>query len=65
MSITPTKGGAMKVQIKVTVDVDPSQWADEYGCDRDEVRQDVRSYLTQQILNAPGITDTGLTVRVA
>jgi hypothetical protein len=55
----------MKVQIKVTVEVDPQQWADEYGCERSEVRDDVRSYFTNHIQGAQSVEDAGLTVRVA
>jgi hypothetical protein len=55
----------MKVQIKVTVEVDAQQWADEYGCEREEVREDVKTYFAYQIQAAPAIEDAGLTVRVA
>lgn len=49
----------------VTVEVDPSTWADEYGCDRSEVREDVRSYFTNQIQAAQAVEDASLTVRVS
>lgn len=55
----------MKVQIKVTVEVDPAEWMSEYGCERSEVREDVRAYFTQQIVAAPAIEEASLTVRVA
>lgn len=55
----------MKVQIKVTVEVDPAEWMSEYGCERDEVREDVRRYFEHQIVAAPAIEDASLTVRVA
>jgi hypothetical protein len=54
----------VKVQIKVTVEVDPQQWADEYGCERSEVREDVRSYFTDAIQSSPAVEGAGLTVRV-
>ena len=55
----------MKVTIKVTVEVDPQEWSDEFGCERTEVREDVRSYFTNQIQACSAIKDAGLTVRVA
>lgn len=55
----------MKVQIKVTIEVDPAEWADEYGCERSEVRDDVRSYFVNQITQAQAVEDATLTVRVA
>jgi hypothetical protein len=55
----------MKVQIKVTVEVDPQEWANEYGCERSEVREDVRSYFTDAIRNSSAVTDAGLMVHVA
>jgi hypothetical protein len=35
----------MKVRIVLTVDVDPEAWANEYGVDRSEVREDVKRYV--------------------
>lgn len=35
----------MKVNINTTLDVDEKAWAEEYGFDVSEVRQDVRSYV--------------------
>jgi hypothetical protein len=36
----------MKVRVTITLDIDPDAWALEYGCDVDEVREDVRAYVT-------------------
>lgn len=55
----------MKVQIKVTVEVDPADWMSEYGCERDEVREDVRRYFEQQVSASTAVEELGLTVRVA
>lgn len=55
----------MKVRLTVTVEVDPSAWADEYGCERSEVREDVRSYFTDGIGQFPAIEGASLTVRVS
>lgn len=60
-----TTTGRIKVRIAVTVEVDPAEWAYEYACERSEVREDVRSYFTDLISQAPAISDAGLTVRVA
>ena len=55
----------MKVQIKVTVEVDPADWAEEYGCERDEVRTDVKNYFMNQILSSTAAEAVDFTVRVA
>lgn len=57
----------MKVQIKVTIELDPALWANEYGCEANpvSVREDVKSYFTQQITAAQAIEDASLTVRVS
>jgi hypothetical protein len=59
------EGDGMKVQIKVTVEVDPTEWAEEFGCERREVREDVRRYFAQHIDGASAVEDASLTVRVA
>lgn len=41
----------MKVRFEITLDIDADAWASEYGLSRDEVREDVRAYLTS------GVTD--------
>ncbi len=35
----------MKIRITVTVDVDETAWALDYGTDRETVRDDVKSYV--------------------
>jgi hypothetical protein len=52
----------MKVQLKITVDVDPVKWSDEYGCERTRVREDVRSYFVHHIHQSPAVEGTGLAV---
>lgn len=34
----------MKIRITQTVNIDPAAWALEYGLERNEVRDDVKSY---------------------
>jgi hypothetical protein len=60
-----TPGRKIKVRMTVTVELDPAEWANEFGCDTDEVRQDVRDYFANQIGQAPAIEEASLTVRVA
>lgn len=55
----------MKVKIEVVVEVDPSRWSEEYGCERSEVREDVKAYFAGHIGAAQAIEDAVLTVRVA
>lgn len=38
----------MKIRIAFTLDVDAAAWAEEYGCDRRDVRSDVVSYVSQE-----------------
>lgn len=35
----------MKVDVHFTVDVDADSWAEDYGIDRSEVRDDVKRHL--------------------
>lgn len=44
----------MKIKITQVVDIDQQSWADEYGIDLKDVRQDVKdhfSFLCQQIVD--------------
>lgn len=50
----------MKVQIKLTVDVDVAAWCVEYGCERSEVREDVKTYLVDQIRQSHAAHDFAL-----
>ena len=45
----PKGTGKMKVKIEFTVNVNPDKWADEYGTERKEVREDVKSYFSNCI----------------
>lgn len=38
----------MKVRVSFTVDIDADAWADEFGCDRADVRRDVQDYFSNQ-----------------
>lgn len=42
----------MKVRIVITLDVDPERWIAEFACSRDEVREDVRDWVTSQLSNS-------------
>lgn len=55
----------MKVQIKVTVEVDPADWAEVYGCERSEVRTDVKNYFVNQIIASAATDEVDFTVRAA
>ena len=35
----------MKIKIQFTINVDPEAWANEYGIDLDDVREDVKRYI--------------------
>jgi hypothetical protein len=37
----------MKVQVTVTVEIDPQAWADEYGTEIGSVRADVKRHAAQ------------------
>lgn len=43
----------MKISISFTVDVDAEQWANVYGIDRSEVREDVKNWAYAQVLGQP------------
>jgi hypothetical protein len=48
----------MKVRVVLTVDIDREAWATEYGVPVDEVRDDVREYVTNAVkahLDANGL----------
>lgn len=48
----------MRIRVTVSVDVDDQAWADEYGMDRRDVRDDVRRYITKAIDSQ--LSDLGL-----
>ena len=39
----------MKIRVSFTVEVDPQRWADEFGVEPSEVRDDVKRYITDGI----------------
>lgn len=47
----------MKIRIPITLDV-PTEgieaWMLEYGCEREEVREDIRSYVRNQVQECTG-----------
>lgn len=55
----------MRITLKVTIDVDADEWASEYGCEKSEVRDDVKAYFQQHLGASAAVEDAGLTVRVA
>lgn len=55
----------MKVQIKVTIEVDPADWAEEFGLERSEVRTDVKNYFSNAILQSAAVDEVDFTVRVS
>lgn len=60
-----TPGRKIKVRMTVTVEVDAAEWAETYGCELDEVRGDVKSYFTNQIVASTASEEADYTVRVA
>ncbi|MGL5824993.1 MAG: hypothetical protein ACRCYU_09280 [Nocardioides sp.] len=49
----------MKIQMELTVDVDPDAWAAEYGLDLDQVPSDVRRWITSAVDNQLRDLDLG------
>jgi len=43
----------MIVALRISVEVDVDAWADEYGVDRNQVRDDVRSWVVETLESAP------------
>lgn len=43
----------MKVKIEMTVEVDVERWANEYGVESRDVREDVKSYVCHWAENTP------------
>lgn len=61
----------MKIQVTLTIDVDPAKWDDEYGVGRDSetyttrnqaVESDVRRYVVNAIQQSEGMQATGAEV---
>lgn len=53
----------MKVKIEVTLDVNADEWADEYGCETNEVRADVKRWATDRLNQYDGGTARVVNVR--
>ncbi|MGP5262782.1 MULTISPECIES: hypothetical protein [Glutamicibacter] len=43
----------MKIQISLTVEIDPEAWASSYGIEKHDVRQDFKRWAVQKILEHP------------
>lgn len=43
----------MKIAINVTLDVDETAWANEFGILQNEVRADVKTYMTTMLNSVP------------
>jgi hypothetical protein len=50
----------MKIQVTLTIDVDPQKWDHEYGGGTDPayVKADVTKYVINSVQNLTGITET-------
>lgn len=53
----------VKVRVSFTVEVDAAAWIEEYGCERSQVREDVRLYIEQAFLAQ--LDELGLSGRAA
>lgn len=51
----------MKIKISLTIEVDPQEWAAVYGTGTAaaEVREDVKTYVQNQVWESPGIQESG------
>jgi uncharacterized alkaline shock family protein YloU len=54
----------MKIVVQLVVEVDPEAWADEYGVNKSEVRQDIKDYVLNNVQNTAGMLDTDAEVTV-
>lgn len=43
----------MKIALRITLDIDEQVWADEYGLEVSEVRDDVREYIRNALYSMP------------
>ena len=39
----------MKIKVTLTVDIDPEAWVANYGCEKSEVREDVKVYIAETV----------------
>jgi hypothetical protein len=54
----------MRITVTLTVDVDPEEWMSAAGCERAEVREDVRKYIAGRAQEAAMIDETGASVEL-
>ena len=52
----------MKIALHITVEIDAQVWSDEYGCDKGDVRDDVRSYV-QHVLHEMPVRPASVVIR--
>lgn len=52
----------MKIAVTVVIEVDAEAWADEYGIDKADVRDDIKQYVLTGVQTAPGVAATDATV---
>jgi hypothetical protein len=52
----------MKIRLSYTVDIDPELWERAYGVGKDEIREDVRSYMRNLIQQCAAAEETDLTI---
>ena len=50
----------MKIKFEITLDVDPQVWADAWGVEVGEVREDVRSYIRHNVIFNSRAVESGL-----
>lgn len=55
----------MKVRITLTVDVDQDAWYETYGDDRDEIRENVKSYVLNHIQCSAAAEEEAITAVTA
>jgi hypothetical protein len=53
-----------KIAVTVTIEVDPENWIEVYGCKPADIQQDVVDYVTNALYVAPAIDSTGAIVTV-
>lgn len=47
----------MKIDLRITVDIDPDAWADREGVERAEVPDDVRSFFLHVLMMTNAMSD--------
>jgi hypothetical protein len=47
----------MKINVTLSIEVDPEAWADTYGITKAEVRGDVRQYIETQIQGCSAVEE--------